>query len=525
MVAAGRWSRSPAAPAGARVWAISVEGARLWVSLGPISFQPGEFAKIALAIFFAAYLAERRELLATGTWKVGPLHLPEPRHLLPIAAAWGVTIVIMVGLNDLGSSLLFFTLFVVMLWVATERAAYLGVGALLFAVGAYMAYRIGVQGETRVERWLDPWADPQGSGYQILQGLYGLTDGGLLGTGLGRGSPDTVPLVETDFIFTALGEELGLFGGTAVLVAYLLLIGAGLRTALRTDNTFEKLLATGLTTILGVQAFIIIGGVTKLVPLTGITLPFVSYGGSSLISNYIILALLIRLSDSAARRRHELPDDPTPGERWKALASAPPPHDVATPWPTPRWPRPGNAMNRQIRQLAAGLMVCYVMLFVTLNYWQVGRQEEMNARFDNTRAIRREFDRPRGPIVTADGVVVAQSIENPPGSEFSYQRQYPTGELFAGVTGYYTFSFGATQLERTQNAVLTGDTGEQQLRNLPNLITGGDDSGSVRLTMRADLQAIARDALGEREGSIVVMNPRTRRRAGDVELARATTPT
>ena len=296
----------------------SVEGAQLWVSVGPISFQPGEFAKIALAIFFAAYLAERRELLATGTWKVGPLHLPEPRHLLPIAAAWGMTIVVMVGLNDLGSSLLFFALFVVMLWVATERAAYLGVGALLFAAGTYMAYRSVSKVETRVERWLDPWADPQGSGYQILQGLYGLTDGGLVGTGLGRGSPGTVPLVETDFIFAALGEELGLFGGTAVLVAYLLLIGAGLRTALRTDNTFEKLLATGLTTILGVQAFIIIGGVTKLVPLTGITLPFVSYGGSSLISNYIILALLIRLSDSAARRRHELPDDPTPSERWKA---------------------------------------------------------------------------------------------------------------------------------------------------------------------------------------------------------------
>jgi cell division protein FtsW (lipid II flippase) len=296
----------------------SVEGARLWVSVGPISFQPGEFAKIALAIFFAAYLAERRELLATGTWKVGFLHLPEPRHLLPIAAAWGMTIVVMVGLNDLGSSLLFFTLFVVMLWVATEKAAYLGLGVVLFAAGAYMAYRTVSKVETRVERWLDPWGDPQGSGYQILQGLYGLTDGGLLGTGLGRGSPGTVPLVETDFIFTALGEELGLFGGTAVLVAYLLLIGAGLRTALRTDNTFEKLLATGLTTILGVQAFIIIGGVTKLVPLTGITLPFVSYGGSSLISNYIILALLIRLSDSAARRRHELPDDPTPSERWKA---------------------------------------------------------------------------------------------------------------------------------------------------------------------------------------------------------------
>lgn len=166
-------------------------------------------------------------------------------------------------------------------------------------------------------------------------------------------------------------------------------------------------------------------------------------------------------------------------------------------------------MNSKIRQLAAGLMACYVLLFVNLNYWQVGREEELNSRVDNTRAIRREFDQPRGQIITADGVVVAESVPTAPGSQFSYQRRYPTGELFANVTGYYTFSFGATQLERTQNDVLTGETGEQQLRNLPNLITGADDSGTVRLTMRADLQQVARNALGEREGSIVVMNPRT----------------
>jgi peptidoglycan glycosyltransferase len=154
-------------------------------------------------------------------------------------------------------------------------------------------------------------------------------------------------------------------------------------------------------------------------------------------------------------------------------------------------------------------MVCYVLLFVTLNYWQVGRQEELNARIDNTRAIRREFEEPRGEIVSADGVVLARSVENPPGSRFRFQREYPTGELFAHLTGYYSFAFGATQLERSQNAVLTGETGEQQLRNLPNLITGADDSGSVRLTLRSDLQQVARDALGEREGVVVVMNPRS----------------
>ena len=205
------------------------------------------------------------------------------------------------------------------MWVATERAV-----LPRHRVRAVRRRRLRVVAPVRSRadacRHL---ARPVGAtrstpGYQIVQALYGLTDGGMAGTGLGLGSPGQVPEAQNDFIFTAIGEEMGLFGASAVLISYLLLIGAGLRTALRTDNTFEKLLAVGLTTILGVQAFIIVGGVIKLVPLTGITLPFVSYGGSSLVSNYILLALLIRLSDSGARRLHELPDDPTPSERWAA---------------------------------------------------------------------------------------------------------------------------------------------------------------------------------------------------------------
>ena len=382
----------------------SAGGARIWVSVGPINFQPGEFAKLALAVFFAGYLADNRELIAARTWRVGPLHLPEPRYLLPIVAAWAFAVVVMVGQRDLGSSLLFFALFVVMLWVATERPGLPVLGLVLFASrglrvagGSSATSRPGCRsGSTRGRT-------RSTAGYQIVQALYGLTDGGLAGTGLGLGSPGQVPEAQNDFIFTAIGEELGLFGGTALLIAYLLLIGGGLRIALRTDNTFEKLLATGLTTIVGVQAFIIIGGVIKLVPLTGITLPFVSYGGSSLVSNYILLALLIRLSDSGARRRHELPDDPTPAsagrpggcggarrpERRRDHARASE-RQRASGCQRPAWP--GNAMNRQIRQLAGGLMACYVALFVTLNYWQVGRKEELNARIDNTRAIRREFE-------------------------------------------------------------------------------------------------------------------------------------
>jgi cell division protein FtsW (lipid II flippase) len=296
----------------------SFGGARIWVSLGPINFQPGEFAKLALAIFFAAYLAETRELIAAGTWKLGPIRLPEPQFILPLVIAWTFAVMVMVGEKDLGSSLLFFTLFVVMLWVATQRLVYLLAGFGLFAVAAVTAWKLFGHVQTRVDIWLDPWADPLDDGYQIVQALYGLSDGGIVGTGLGLGNPGKVPEAQNDFIYAAIAEELGLVGASALLMSYLLLIGAGLRVAMRTENAFEKLLAVGLTTIVGIQAFIIIGGVIKVVPLTGITLPFVSYGGSSLLANYVLLALLIRLSDSTARRRGELPDDPTPGERWAA---------------------------------------------------------------------------------------------------------------------------------------------------------------------------------------------------------------
>lgn len=296
----------------------TINGARIWVSVGPINFQPGEFAKIALAIFFAAYFADNRELIAAKTWKVGPLRLPEPRFILPVLMAWGFAVMVMVGQRDLGSSLLFFTLFVVMIWVATEQVGWLIIGALMFSGAAYFSWTQFGHVQTRVDIWIDPWSDSLGRGYQIVQSLFGLADGGVTGTGLGRGNPNQVPEAQNDFIFASIGEELGLVGATAILMSYLLIVGAGLRTALRTDREFEKLLAVGLTTIIGVQAFIIVGGVIKLVPLTGITLPFVSYGGSSLISNYILLALLIRVSDSAARRLGEMPDEPTPSERWAA---------------------------------------------------------------------------------------------------------------------------------------------------------------------------------------------------------------
>ncbi len=275
-----------------------VRGARIWVELGPIGFQPGEFAKIALAVFFAGYLMERHQVLREFSFDL--------KVLGPVLLAWGVSLVVMTAERDLGSSLLFFALFVVLLWVATGRIRYAAVGTGLFAAGALFAWRSFDHVRERVDIWLDPWTDFNGDGFQVVQSWFAMAWGGVGGTGLGLGNPERIPVVETDFIFAAIGEELGLFGTTAVIVSYLLMIGAGLRIALRAEDSFDKLLATGLTTLLGMQAFIIMAGVTRLLPLTGVTLPFVSYGGSSLLGNYVLLALLIRISDDTAKRRGEV---------------------------------------------------------------------------------------------------------------------------------------------------------------------------------------------------------------------------
>ncbi len=282
----------------------NINGARLWVRLGPINFQPGELAKIALAIFFAAYLVEKRELLSEVRVTRG--RLPDLRVVGPLLLAWGASLVVMTAQRDLGSSLLFFAFFILMVWMATARGAYLGIGLGLFAAGAMFAYSTFEHVQSRIGVWIDPWSRADGNGFQIVQAAYAFGSGGFAGTGVGLGSPGSIPAVATDFIFAAVGEELGLLGTTAVVVAFVLIVASGLRIALRADQPFEQLLAAGLTVIIGLQAFIIIGGVTRLVPLTGLTLPFMSYGGSSLLANYVLLAMLIRVSDDTSRRARRL---------------------------------------------------------------------------------------------------------------------------------------------------------------------------------------------------------------------------
>ncbi|MFI5100373.1 MAG: FtsW/RodA/SpoVE family cell cycle protein, partial [Actinomycetes bacterium] len=279
----------------------NIGGSRVWVRVGPLNFQPGEFAKVALLVFCASYLAEKRVVLAEGDRRLGPLPLPDLRALGPVALAWALSLVVMVAERDLGMSMLYFFLFITLLYVATGRRRYVGAGLVLFAMASLFAYRSFGHVRTRVTIWINPWKVAQGSGYQIVQAMFAFGAGGISGTGLALGSPTRIPAVQTDFIFAAIGEELGLVGTIAVLCAYLLIVGAGLRIAVRADNAFEKLLAVGASAIFGLQTFIIVSGVIRLLPLTGITLPFVSYGGSSLLTNYILLALLLRISDSSAR--------------------------------------------------------------------------------------------------------------------------------------------------------------------------------------------------------------------------------
>jgi cell division protein FtsW (lipid II flippase) len=276
----------------------TINGARLWVGFGPLVFEPSEIGKVLLVVFLASFLNAKKELLAMATRRIGPIHFPELRYMGPLLVAWGVSLAILFLEKDLGSSLLFFGIFTVMLWTATGRASYLVLGLVLFAIGAFIGYSAFAHVQERVTIYLHALA-PQHlhtDGYQVAQAQFAMATGGIVGTGLGQGHPDLIPSVWTDFIFAAFGEELGLFGVTALLLLYVVLIGRGFQAALAREDGFSKMLGAGLASAVALQTFIIVGGVTRLIPLTGITLPFVSYGGSSLVANFVLLALLIRIS-------------------------------------------------------------------------------------------------------------------------------------------------------------------------------------------------------------------------------------
>jgi cell division protein FtsW (lipid II flippase) len=281
----------------------TINGSRLWVAIGSLSFEPSEIAKVLLVAFFAAYLVDKRELLTYGRIRVGRWFIPSPRDLGPLMLAWGMALVVLGYEKDVGTSLLFFGVFASMLYIATRRGAYLVGTLVLLAIGSVFAYHAFGHVRVRVDTWLNPWSDAQNHGFQIIQSWYAFGSGGVAGTGLGLGNPKLIPNAATDFVFSAIGEELGLVGTIGVLAAFMLLMGSAYRIAVDATRPFAQLFAAGIATILGFQAFLIIGGVTRVIPLTGITLPFVSYGGSSLVANFALLAILLRISDDTARER------------------------------------------------------------------------------------------------------------------------------------------------------------------------------------------------------------------------------
>ena len=285
-------------------------GSRIWISLGPFSFQPGEVAKIVLAVFFAGYLVQTRDALSVAGRRILGLTLPRARDLGPILVAWMLSVGVLVLEKDLGSSLLFFGLFVAMLYVATERTSWVAIGLLLFGVGCWVANLLFSHVQRRVLLWLDTFSrEALDTSDQLARGLMGMASGGMVGTGLGRGRPDLTYFAESDFIIPSFGEEIGLIGLFALLILYVLLVERGLRTAIGARDGFGKLLASGLAFSVALQCFVVVGGVTRVIPLTGLTMPFLSQGGSSLLANWTLVALLLRISDHA---RRPVPDPAAP---------------------------------------------------------------------------------------------------------------------------------------------------------------------------------------------------------------------
>lgn len=322
--------------------------AKLWIIIGPFSIQPGEFAKLALLAFFAYYLVRKREVLSLASKRILGVDFPRGRDLGPVVVVWLLSLMVLVLQSDLGMSLMYFGMFVVTLYIATERVSWLIIGLLLFFGGAVVAYLIGglLGGPfsnyvERVDIWLDPFADPHDAGFQPVQGLLGLGTGGLFGAGPGGGQPTQVPEVRNDFITAGLGEEIGLFGLTALMVVYLLIVVRGIKAALIVRDSFGKLLAGGLSFTLGLQIFVILGGVSGLIPLTGLTTPFLSAGGSALASNWLLVALLLRISDTARRPTPPpvvQPDLPLPMS--PSPTSPPPVHPPPEDPPAPEDPPP-----------------------------------------------------------------------------------------------------------------------------------------------------------------------------------------
>ena len=476
-----------------------VNGSRLWLKFGGFSFQPGELAKVCIIFFLAGYLAAHREMLSIFTWRVGPVRLPSLATLVPLLVMWALAFLVVVLEKDLGSALVLFLVFLVMLYVATGKKLYVVVGLVLAAIAACMLYKMFGHVRLRVSVWLDPFADAQDSGYQIVQSLYSLADGGMFGVGIGRGMCDYIPYVESDFIFSAIAEETGLLGASAILLLYLCLAVRGVAIAARAKSDVSSLISVGVLSLIVLQAFIIVGGVTRLIPMTGITLPFISQGGSSLICGFVIVALLVRASDEATGLETEMKTSVIPmGDDDGVLGRV--------------------ALGRRLTFIMIIFSLMFAALVANLTYVMVIQADEIQNSSSNNHTMAREAKNQRGSILTHDGVVLAKSEKNDDGT---YTRVYPSGDLATHVVGYYSSRYGKSGIESTWNDTLKGQKNLASIQDLIDSMAGTSESGNdVKLTLNSSIQQAAQDAISGYRGSCVVMDPTT----GAV-LALASSPT
>lgn len=485
-----------------------IYGSKLWIKIGGFQFQPGEFAKVLIVLFLAGYLAENRELLSISNRTVLGIKFPRLRLLYPLFIVWGVCLLVVAFERDLGSALLFYTIFLIMLYVATGRVSYVIIGLALLAVGAFGMYQIMSHVQVRVAIWLDPFSDAQNLGYQIVQSLFSLADGGLAGVGIGKGMADIIPVVASDMIFAAIGEEMGLLGGSAVLLLFMLFAVRGLTTAARAKSDLAAFSAAGLTAAISFQAFTIVGGVTKLIPLTGVTLPFMSQGGSSLLASFVIVGLLLRTGDEATGRSTEIAntstDLATAGYRTTVRGS----HMRRPALDTPESGLLGRvALANRLTRTVFLFTALFAVLIGNITYIQAIKASEYQDMPSNNHTINKARYIKRGSIITADGLTLAESIQQADGT---YARSYPNGNLAAHVVGYYSQQYGTMGIENTQNDTLTGSKDYSSWQNALNSLAGISEPGnSVQLTIDSRIQRAAEQALAGRVGAIVALDPRS----------------
>lgn len=464
-----------------------IYGSRIWLNIAGISFQPGEIAKILIVLFLAGYLAQNREMLSIFTHRIGPFKIPDLATLVPLLVMWVISLLIVIFEKDLGSALVVFFVFITMLYVATGKKTYLIIGFVLIAIGGVAAFLLFDHVQVRVDTWLDPFKDATGDGYQLVQAIFSIADGGLFGVGIGNGMSDQIPIVESDFIFAAIAEETGLLGAAGLLLLYLCFAIRGLVTAARAKSDVSSFIAVGLTASIILQAFIIVGGVTRLIPLTGLTLPFVSQGGSSLLASFIAIGFLLRCGDQSTGLGTEMISGTGTLSSESVLGRV--------------------SLGKRLTKTMIAFSVLFALLVANLTLIMVVQANDYKNMPSNNHTLAREARTERGTISTYDNVVLAQSVLQDDGT---YKRVYPSGTLAAHVVGYASEAYGTAGIEASYNDTLKGQRNYASWVDVVNAATdAGTPGNDVKLTINSTIQQAAEQALDGFNGACVVIDPET----------------